>query len=418
MIRTNGRLVRLTAAAVALTVLGTACGDDDDAAAEKPEEKAAVIPVGHDTGAADARATLNALFQEHVYLAAAATGAALGGRTVQFEGAAAALDANSVDLSKVVGAVFGAPAEQAFLPLWRKHIGFFVNYTKGVAGGDVAASDEALSDLLAYTKDFGAFIHSAIPKLEVNAVASLVAAHAETLIGVIDAQAAKNWPVAYTGLRTAAQHMNGIAEALATEIALLKPADVPGDPKSPAAAVRVQLDSQLREHVFLAAATTGAALGGRTDEFNAAAAALDGNSDAVIASIGSVYDPKGDKKVAAAFGPLWKNHITMVVSYTTGLATGDSAKSAKAVADLTAYAATFGAALNGLSPALPADAVTQLIGSHVATLKAVIDAQAADDGAATYTALREAVAHMSMISEPLTGTIVKQFSDLFPGATS
>ena len=113
----------------------------------------------------------------------------------------------------------------------------------------------------------------------------LVAAHVETLVGVIDAQAAQDWPKAYNGLRTAAQHMQGMAEALATEIALQRPDKVPGDAKSPASTLRVQLDSQLREHVFLAAAATGAAVGGRTDEFTAAAAALDGNSDAITASV-------------------------------------------------------------------------------------------------------------------------------------
>ena len=412
MIRSNGRLVRLTAAALALTLLGAACGDDDDdTAAEEPAEEVADVPVGHDTGAAGARTSLAALLQEHVFLAAAATNAALAGRP-EFDAAVAALDGNSVDLSKVMGNVFGADAEQAFLPLWRTHIAFFVNYTQALAAGDVAAADKALSALLAYGDTFGDFVHGAVPKLEAKAVGQLVSAHVETLVGVIDAQAAKDWPKAYNGLRTAAQHMLMIAEALATEIALQMPDKVPGDAKSPASALRVQLDTQLREHVFLAAAATDAALGGRTDEFAAATAALDGNSDAITASVTSVYGEE-----AEAFGPLWKSHVTMLLNYATGLASGDGGKASQAIADLTAYAGTFGAALNSLSPALPASAVTELIGTHVASLKAVVDAQNANDGTGTYTSLREAAAHMDMIAEPLTGAIVKQFSDLVPGAT-
>jgi hypothetical protein len=85
------------------------------------------------TPAAELRTGLNALLQEHVILAAAATGAALGGRNAEFEAAAGALDANSVDIARAIGAVYGAGAEQAFLPLWRKHIGFVVDYTVGVA---------------------------------------------------------------------------------------------------------------------------------------------------------------------------------------------------------------------------------------------------------------------------------------------
>src|SRR2546430_2406058 len=63
------------------------------------------------TKAADLRTGLNALLGEHVYLASAATNAALGGRQAEFEAAAAALDANSVDIAKAIGSVYGADAE-------------------------------------------------------------------------------------------------------------------------------------------------------------------------------------------------------------------------------------------------------------------------------------------------------------------
>ena len=96
--------------------------------------------------AADLRANLNALLGEHVLIAAVATSHALGGREAAFNGAAGGLDANSVDLSKAIGAVYGADAEKAFLPLWRKHIGFFVDYTTGVASKDKAKQDKAVAD--------------------------------------------------------------------------------------------------------------------------------------------------------------------------------------------------------------------------------------------------------------------------------
>ena len=134
---------------------------------------AASMPMA-DTKSAGLRVALNALFQEHVYLAAMATGAALQGRTDDFKAAAGALDGNSVDISKAVGSVYGTGAEQAFLPLWRKHIGFFVDYTTGIATKDKAKSDKAIGDLLQYTKDFGAFLSSANPNLPKDAVADLV----------------------------------------------------------------------------------------------------------------------------------------------------------------------------------------------------------------------------------------------------
>ncbi|TAK06484.1 hypothetical protein EPO44_05335 [bacterium] len=168
--------------------------------------------------AAELRAGLNTLFSEHVLLAASATGAALGGRDSEFKAAAAALDANSVDISKAIGSVYGSDAEMAFLPLWRKHIGFVVDYTVGVATKDKAKQNKAVSDLVGYTEDFGAFLNSANPNLPKNAVAELVKGHILTLKDVIDAQAAKDYGKTYTALRTAASHMHMIADPLADAI--------------------------------------------------------------------------------------------------------------------------------------------------------------------------------------------------------
>ncbi len=168
--------------------------------------------------ASDLRTALNSLLQEHVYLAAAATGSALGGRQSEFQAAAGALDANSVALSKAIGSVYGSDAETAFLALWRKHIGFVVDYTTGVATKDRNKQNQAVNALVGYTKDFGAFLSSANPNLTTDAVAGLVKDHVLTLKDVIDAQAAVNPAKAYAAARTAAAHMAMIADPLADAI--------------------------------------------------------------------------------------------------------------------------------------------------------------------------------------------------------
>jgi len=170
------------------------------------------------TKASGLRSTLNTLFQEHIYLAAAATGAALGGREAEFKAAAAALDANSVSISKAIGSVYGQGAEDAFLPLWRKHIGMVVDYTVGVAANDKAKQGKAVADLIGYTQDFGAFLQSANPNLPKSVVADLVKHHVVTLKEVIDAQASKDQAKTYTAMRTAAGHMQMIADPLAEAI--------------------------------------------------------------------------------------------------------------------------------------------------------------------------------------------------------
>lgn len=170
------------------------------------------------TKEAELRTGLNTLFQEHVILAAAATNAALGGRQAEFQAAAGALDANSVDIAKAIGSVYGSGAQDAFLPLWRKHIGFFVDYTVGVATKDKAKQDKAVADLVGYTQDFGAFLSSANPNLPKSVVADLVKTHVLTLKDVVDSQAAGDQAKAYSSVRKAAGHMQMIADPLAEAI--------------------------------------------------------------------------------------------------------------------------------------------------------------------------------------------------------
>src|SRR4026207_1477388 len=166
----------------------------------------------------DLRTGLNSLFREHVFLAASATGAALAGRDGEFKAAAGglasgrdgdfkaaagALDGNSIDIAKAIGSVYGAGAEQAFLPLWRKHIGFVVDYTVGVATKDDAKKSKAVNDLVQYTQDFGAFLAAANPNLPKETVAGLVKDHVLTLKDVIDAQASGDMNKTFMAIRSA-----------------------------------------------------------------------------------------------------------------------------------------------------------------------------------------------------------------------
>ena len=125
------------------------------------------------TGSAT-RAALTAQLTNHVWLAGNALDTAVlkGGnlKDPAVAGAVAALDANSVTLSKTVGSVYPA-AEAPFLASWRQHIGFFVNYTLGKATKNAAMVTKAKADLNSYRTSFGQLINSVIPELPAAAVA-------------------------------------------------------------------------------------------------------------------------------------------------------------------------------------------------------------------------------------------------------
>jgi hypothetical protein len=169
--------------------------------------------------AGDLRVELNQRLTEHAYLVAAVTGAALGGRPQEAKSATAALDANSVDLARAIGAVYGADAGKSFLELWRQHVVFLIDYTGATARKSARMQDDAVQNLLGYAEDFAAFLSAANPHLPEAAVAELLRTHVRGLTSVVDAQARADHVSAYAKLREVAAHMQSIGDPLAAAIA-------------------------------------------------------------------------------------------------------------------------------------------------------------------------------------------------------
>lgn len=424
-------LMKFVAPVIALSLVGAACGadGDDDVATGSTgttdtTEAAAgadVEGIATETGAATLRAGLTDLLTEHVYVAALATGAALRGDNAGFEAYATALNgpdkSNTSDLVDAVTSAYGEDVGKAFDGLWRSedHIPAFVAYTQAAAKDDQAGKDAAVKRLTSYAKTFGETMNSVNENLPADVVTEAITTHATTLLKVIDAQKAGDQPAVYTSLRAAYHHMDMTAAALAGATAKKFPEKFDGDASSDAAGLRAGLHSLLREHVWLAASATGAALGGRMPQFEAAAAALNGpknsNSADLVAAIGGVYG----KDVGTAFDGLWRsqNHIPAFVAYTQAVAAGDEAGKKQAVDNLLAYAKTFGDTINSVNKNLPASVVEDAIKMHATTLLAVIDAQKAGDQAQVAKLLREAVDHMSGTADALASGTAKQFPDKF-----
>ncbi|MFP5320112.1 MAG: hypothetical protein ACLGI2_17690 [Acidimicrobiia bacterium] len=413
--------MRFASAAVALAVVGTACGSDSEESSSDATTAPASASASATTGAATLRAGLTGLLTEHVYLAALATGAALRGDNAGFEAYATALngptDSNTADLTAAITSAYGADVGKAFDGLWRSegHIPGFVAYTQAVATNNTAAANKAVADLMAYAKTVGTTLNSVNSNLPAGPVEEGVKMHITTLKNVVDAQKAGDQPKVYSSLREAYAHMGEFAATLAGATVAKFPEKFDGAADSQGAALRAGLTSLLREHVLLASSATGAALGGRQAQFEAAANALNGpsnsNTSDLVAAVGSIYG----MEVGNAFNGLWRSegHIPGFVAYTQAVATNNRAAADKALADLTAYAKTFGTTMNSVNSNLPAAAVEDAIKMHASTLKAVIDAQKAGDATKTATALRGAVGHMSETATVLADATVKKFPEKF-----
>lgn len=219
----------LTASLTVVALLGVACGGNKDTKSadggdttEKPTD-VKNASTGTDTGASSLQAGLTSLLQEHVYLAGIAVvqGVTSGLDSGEFKAAAGTLDDNSKALADAIGGVYGKPAGDQFLELWRKHIGFFVDFTKATATKDEAGAAKAKSDLDGYRADFGAFLSGANPNLTKDAVAESLIPHITTLFDAIESVVAKDGK-GFDMLRAAAQVMPKEANILAGAIAKQK----------------------------------------------------------------------------------------------------------------------------------------------------------------------------------------------------
>ena len=106
------------------------------------------------------------------------------------------------------------------------------------------------------------------------------------------------------------------------------------------------------------------------------------------------------------------------MDYGAAAAKNDSAGKKKAVDQLTAYAATFAAFLNGQNSGLPKDAVEKLFKEHATTLFAVIDTQVAKDYSKEYSALAAAYSHMDMIGGALASYMLASVAGAFYSGSS
>jgi hypothetical protein len=388
------------------------CGSGSETSSSTTVTTAA--PAVSATATADMRTKLNLLLSDHLVLAAKATGAALGARTDEFNAYGALLAKNGTELGSLIGSVYGADSESKFNSIWTAHNGFFVEYTTGVAKADKAVQDKAVSDLTTvYVPQFTDFVVGATG-LDKAAVSDLVSAHVSETKAVVDAQGAKNWSLAAKDQEAAYSHMRTIGDPLAAAIAGKNSSKFPIDTTTGATDLRQTVNLALQDHLYLATQATAAALGGRTDEFQAYGSALDANGKAIGAQLGTLYGPAAEGQ----FNGIWSAHNGFFVDYTTGLAKGDKAVQDKAVADLTGtYVPQFTDFVVGAT-GLDRLTVQTLVTDHVTQTKGVVDAQAAKNWTLAANNDRAAAQHMQMIGDPLSSAIAKKFPEKLDSTTT
>jgi hypothetical protein len=352
---------------------GSSSGGTNADSAQRPTPVSSASPVSSTdptaSAAAELRAGLDQLFREHVDLTGFTVQTAVtdGITSPNTAHALQALDRNTVALSDAVGSLYGPAARTAFLKMWRAHIGFFVDYTKGLATNDQSLVSAAQAKLANYKKDFSTFLGQAT-QIPPAAIATELQGHIQTLEAAIQAIVGKKADAA-AKLEMAAEHMDGTAAALAAGIA--KEKSLPGNAAGAAASLRTALTGLLVQHVAQTGAVvqTAVATGLTSPQTSGAVQALDKNTVDLGDAIGSVYGADA----RTAFLKMWRAHIGFFVDYTKGLASHDQKLVSSAQAKLAHYKRDFAKFL-GTATGLPASAVASDLQGHITTLESAIQA--------------------------------------------
>ena len=177
---------------------------------------------------------------------------------------------------------------------------------------------------------------------------------------------------------------------------------------TPAADLRVTLNSLLREHVNLGMI----ALYNVIDNDDATAAsveALDENTNELAAVVGSVYG----KDAQEGFDTIWTDHIGFFANYATGLRTNDEDLRDDAEEDLEQYQQDIATFFNSALPEIKKSTVIAGSGEHKDLLIEAMDEYHAGDYEGAYEAQRKADKQIAGIANLLSENIVKQNPDLF-----
>lgn len=394
---------RIVAVSAAVGLLVTACGGATVATTTTTDTGQVTNVANSQTQvtAEELRITLEQQLGQHALLAIEAMRAGVAGHE-HYDGAAAALGKNTEDLTESLRLVYGDEAASKFNTLWTNHIGFFVDYTTGLAKGDKAKQEDAKKQLDQYRQDFGAFLESATNgKLTQSAVAELLQHHVNQLISQINAYHAGDYQRAADLEREAYAHMFETAQGLAGAIVSTQDGFA-GSTEGQAIDLRSSLGQLLGEHAQLAMEAMRSGVTGEKD-FNAIAGALNDNTEDLTAAMSSVFGEEGGQD----FMRMWANHIDFFVQYTVGLAEGDKAAQDAALQRLEQYRQDFAQFLDTASQGnIPSEVVAQSLQSHVNQLVAQVKAFHEGDYETAFSTGDEAYTHMYHTAEALSAGIV------------
>ena len=351
------------------------------------------------------RATLEILFREHVFLLGSATENLITGQRKPLEGAANALEENTLSLADQFDRIYATRGEQGFLAAWRPYTDLMTAYAGRLTRKQKIGNVEpVLRGLAGKTGSFAAEI-SALNNARI--MTTLMGSLITSVRAAIDAQFAKDFKKAGVALRAAADRAAELATAFARTFADDLPAIYPGDPRSGSSALRASLTAPLVDHVYLVGLTTENILTRQSKPRDGAKAALDSATASLAEVMSTIYGAGSE----AGLHGIWREQGDLLISYAN--AAQDDAKRAQLTTALEQYATDAAAYLSGLNPRLDRPGVERIVRDHGRAMTKAIDALAAGDHIQAGLRLRAAAERVGILAATLATAAVERFPGRF-----
>ena len=372
-----------------------------------PSSIEAVIPTSAEDrdavaapGRRELRFVLQGLLAHDTMLAGRFMRSTLSGDPAFVDAANAVLVRSTDDLERTLARVLPPEDARTFAEGWAAHTQGLFAYASALRDGDDVAREDARRQLAASVAEQAATLADLTGgAIAEDAAATSLQMRVDLLLYQIDAHARGDHEQAYELAREAYAHTASFASTLA--------AGVTGhDPRAVDAGDREQLRADLArllgEHVELSTDTLRATVTG-SDEFDAAAGALDDNSNELADLMAGTL---GDRR-ARRLGRLWAANADQLLRYGVAVAERDAAGRRTLRDDLRVTAERFGrqfarATRDETDPA----SVTETLRSQQLLLLEQIDAYARADYAAAHDTAAGAHLRATDLARTMTGGLV------------
>jgi hypothetical protein len=278
---------------------------------------------------------------------------------------------NTDALTQTVSAAYGDAQGDRFGRLWGRGVADLTAYAEAVAGNDAAAKQKARGDLHADADAYGTWLSEASNgQVQAGEAQGAMRAHVEKLMTQADAYADRDYDKAYLTEREAYEQLFTAGLPLAKGSVTPKAAAALDAPPEK---LRSAFAMLLGEHMELIIAAQRATFAG-APEFEAAAAQVNANSDALTKGMGAIVGPGKAKEFQSA----WGEHVEGLLAYSTAVAGKDEAAKEAAKENLNGIAGRLALYLSDVvRNELPLEPLTQALGEHDKHLADQVDAYAA-----------------------------------------